>query len=84
MAQPKMICPSYTRVLEAIILMCNARERITLRTLTKKLGRSGQNYTLTAIRELRAAGLVDFEDMKAGTIRPRVAFIPAHQLNGRK
>jgi DNA-binding transcriptional ArsR family regulator len=62
--------PSCLRLLLAVCELADAGGTVTLRRLQRRLGLS-PNGVLVALLPLRDAGLVEWEDGRAGTLRPR-------------
>lgn len=54
-------------------------KRITHRSINDKIAWAPSKI-VTLLKELRALGLISYEDRKAATIRPRVQFIPERKL----
>ena len=57
-----------TRVLLAVV----SQDRPTVRSVALQVGKC-PSYTLSVLRSLRAAGLVQWDEDKQGTLRPMVA-----------
>lgn len=57
------------KVLLAILESAHRDERITLRSISDRLGWNSMSYTQRCVRKLRAKGLITYEDGLDATIR---------------
>jgi predicted transcriptional regulator len=71
MSGPDIVMPAQTRVLLALIAVCERDGRATVRSVATEVGRAVRT-TYDRLLDLRDVGLVDWEEGKAGTLRPTV------------
>lgn len=72
MMPPGAVTPSATRLLLAMVRVYDRQGRCTIREVVAEAGYASIGSTHKYLRELRAAGLVAWDDGRTGTLRPLV------------